>query len=79
MTPADVIVHPATWAPLTAFAAALLAIWWLARSTLATLVLDHPNPRSLHEAPIPRTGGLGLHAGAQLALGIMAPNLPAAL
>jgi len=79
MTPADVIVHPATWAPLTAFAAALLAIWWLARSRLSTLVLDHPNPRSLHEAPIPRTGGLGLHAGAQLALGIMAPNLPAAL
>jgi len=79
MTPSDVIVHPATWAPLTAFAAALLAIWWLARSRLSTLVLDHPNPRSLHEAPIPRTGGLGLHAGAQLALGIMAPNLPAAL
>ena len=79
MTPADVIVHPATWAPLTAFAAALFAIGWLARGRLSTLVLDHPNPRSLHEAPMPRTGGLGLHAGAQLALGIIAPNLPAAL
>jgi len=79
MTPTDVIVHPATWAPLTAFAAALFAIGWLARGRLSTLVLDHPNPRSLHEAPIPRTGGLGLHAGAQLALGIIAPNLPVAL
>ncbi|MGH8661523.1 MAG: MraY family glycosyltransferase [Burkholderiales bacterium] len=77
--PADVIAHPASWAPLTAFAAALFAVWWLARGRQSTLVLDHPNPRSLHEAPIPRTGGLGLHAGAQLALAILAPNLPAAL
>ena len=76
---ADVIVQPALWAPLTAFAAALFAVWWLARGRLSTLVLDHPNRRSLHEAPIPRTGGLGLHAGAQLALAVIAPNLPAAL
>ena len=78
-TSADVIVHPASWAPLTAFAAALFVVWWLARGRLSTLVLDHPNPRSLHEAPIPRTGGLGLHAGAQLALALIAPNLPPAL
>jgi UDP-N-acetylmuramyl pentapeptide phosphotransferase/UDP-N-acetylglucosamine-1-phosphate transferase len=76
---ADVIVHPAAWAPLTAFAAALFAIWWLARGRLSTLVLDHPNPRSLHDSPLPRTGGLGLHGGAQIALAIVAPNLPAAL
>jgi len=67
------------WAPLTAFAAALFAVWWLARGTLSTLALDRPNPRSLHETPVPRTGGLGLHAGAQLALGVIAPDLPAAL
>ena len=79
MTPTDVIVHPAAWAPLTAFAAALFAVGWLAQGRLSGLVLDHPNPRSLHDAPIPRTGGLGLHAGAQLALGVIAPNLPAAL
>jgi UDP-N-acetylmuramyl pentapeptide phosphotransferase/UDP-N-acetylglucosamine-1-phosphate transferase len=76
---ANVIVQPAAWAPLTAFAATLFIVWWLARSRFATLVLDHPNPRSLHEAPIPRTGGLGLHAGAQLGLAAIAPNLPAAL
>jgi len=75
---ADVSVHPASWAPLTAFAAALFAIWWLAKGRLSTAILDHPNPRSLHEAPIPRTGGLGLHAGALLAVGIIAPNLPVA-
>ena len=79
MTQADVIVDPAVWAPLTAFAAALFAVWWLARGRLSALVLDLPNPRSLHESPIPRTGGLGLHAGAQLALAVIAPNLPAAL
>jgi UDP-N-acetylmuramyl pentapeptide phosphotransferase/UDP-N-acetylglucosamine-1-phosphate transferase len=73
------MVHSASWAPLTAFAAALYAVWWLARGRLSALVLDHPNPRSLHEAPIPRTGGLGLHAGAQLGLALIAPNLPASL
>jgi UDP-GlcNAc:undecaprenyl-phosphate/decaprenyl-phosphate GlcNAc-1-phosphate transferase len=72
-------VQPAEWAPLTAFAAALFAIGWLARGRFSSLVLDHPNPRSLHEAPIPRTGGLGLHAGAALAIGIIAPGLPTAL
>lgn len=69
----------ALWAPLTAFTAAFAVIWWLLRSRLSFIALDRPNPRSLHEAPIPRTGGLGLHAGAQLALGVIAPNLPAAL
>jgi UDP-GlcNAc:undecaprenyl-phosphate/decaprenyl-phosphate GlcNAc-1-phosphate transferase len=72
-------VQPAAWAPLTAFAAALFTIGWLARGRLAARLLDHPNPRSLHEAPIPRSGGLGLHAGAALAIGIIAPGLPAAL
>jgi UDP-N-acetylmuramyl pentapeptide phosphotransferase/UDP-N-acetylglucosamine-1-phosphate transferase len=66
-------------APLTAFAGALLMIWWLARSRLSALILDHPNPRSLHEAPVPRTGGLGLHAGFLIAAGIIAPALPLAM
>ena len=72
-------MQPAAWAPLTAFAAALFTIGWLARGRLAASLLDHPNPRSLHEAPIPRSGGLGLHAGAALAIGIIVPGLPAAL
>lgn len=73
------MVQPASWAPLTAFAAALFAVWWLASSRLSTLILDRPTDRSLHDAPVPRTGGLGLHAGALLATGIIAPDLPAAL
>lgn len=66
-------------APLTAFAGALLIVWWLAGSRLSALILDHPNPRSLHEAPVPRTGGLGLHAGFLIAAGIIAPALPFAM
>lgn len=38
----------------------LVLVWLLARSRFA---LDNPNNRSLHKSPIPRTGGLGLHAG----------------
>jgi UDP-N-acetylmuramyl pentapeptide phosphotransferase/UDP-N-acetylglucosamine-1-phosphate transferase len=71
-------VQPATWAPLTAFAAALLTVWWLTRGRLQRLILDHPNPRSLHDAPVPRTGGLGVHAGALLAAAVIAPALPPA-
>ena len=67
------------WAPLTAFTAAFVVIWWLLHSRLSYIALDRPNTRSLHEAPIPRTGGLGLHAGALLAIGIIAPRLPTAL
>jgi UDP-N-acetylmuramyl pentapeptide phosphotransferase/UDP-N-acetylglucosamine-1-phosphate transferase len=75
----DVIVQSASWAPLTAFAAALFTVWWLAKGRLSTLILDHPNPRSLHDSPIPRTGGLGLHGGILVAIGVIAPGLPAAL
>lgn len=71
-------MQPATWAPLTAFAAALLTVWWLTRGRLQRLILDHPNPRSLHDAPVPRTGGLGVHAGTLLAAAVIAPALPAA-
>ncbi len=71
-------MQPATWAPLTAFAAALLTVWWLTRGRLQRLILDHPNPRSLHDAPVPRTGGLGVHAGALLAAAVVAPSLPLA-
>ena len=71
-------MQPATWAPLTAFAAALLTVWWLTRGRLQRLILDHPNPRSLHDAPVPRTGGLGVHAGALLAAPVIAPALPPA-
>jgi UDP-GlcNAc:undecaprenyl-phosphate/decaprenyl-phosphate GlcNAc-1-phosphate transferase len=34
----------------------------------ARIALDRPNARSLHERPVPRTGGIALLAGASLAL-----------
>ena len=41
--------------------------WWLtgqlARERFVPAVLDHPNERSLHERPTPRTGGIGILSG----------------
>jgi UDP-N-acetylmuramyl pentapeptide phosphotransferase/UDP-N-acetylglucosamine-1-phosphate transferase len=37
---------------------------WLLAETMADAVLDHPNQRSLHTHPTPRTGGLALMTGA---------------
>lgn len=66
----------AIWAPLTAFTATLVTVWWLARSPVARIALDHPTPRSLHQRPVPRTGGIGVHLGIVLAWGVAAPRLP---
>lgn len=72
-------MQPVLWAPLTAFVVALAAIAWLAKSRISTLALDRPNQRSLHQTPVPRTGGIGLHAGILCAWVIAAPNLPLTL
>ena len=69
-------MHYAAWAPLTAFTATLVTVWWLIRSRFSTLALDHPHQRSLHGAPVPRTGGLGVHLGILLAWPLAAPALP---
>lgn len=54
---------PAVFIALIAFAVAVLAVGWLARSRAARIALDEPNARSLHTVPVPRTGGIGLLAG----------------
>src|SRR5580698_5987432 len=69
----------ATWAPLTAFTATLVIVWWLTRIRFFGLALDHPNQRSLHATPVPRSGGIGIHAGIVLAWAVIAPDLPIAL
>ncbi len=52
------------WIPLVvACVTAWAAMTVLLRGSLLRSVVDHPNERSLHSAPIPRTGGLGLMAG----------------
>ncbi len=61
---------------LIAFLVAASAVAWLARSRAAQLALDEPNARSLHTAPIPRTGGLGLLLGIAAAWVVIAPRLP---
>lgn len=61
---------------LIAFLVAASAVAWLARGRAAQLALDEPNARSLHTAPIPRSGGLGLLLGIAGAWIIIAPKLP---
>ena len=50
-----------------AFALSASATAWLARRSHAGL-LDHPNERSLHHTPVPRSGGLGVLLGLTLPL-----------
>jgi UDP-N-acetylmuramyl pentapeptide phosphotransferase/UDP-N-acetylglucosamine-1-phosphate transferase len=57
-------VWPAIAVSVTSFSVAALAVGWLARSHAARIALDKPNARSLHTVPVPRTGGIGLLAGA---------------
>ena len=52
-------------APLViAFILAVVGVRLLITDPLARLVLDLPNERSLHDRPIPRTGGIGLMVAA---------------
>jgi len=69
-------VLSAYWAPLTAFTATLLTLWWLIVSPRAPRALDRPNDRSLHSNPIPRSGGLGIGAGIALAWLILGLSVP---
>ena len=50
-------------APGLAFAVALAGAGWLARPNARWRLLDHPNARSLHQHPIPRTGGWAVLGG----------------
>jgi UDP-GlcNAc:undecaprenyl-phosphate GlcNAc-1-phosphate transferase len=52
---------------LVAFLAAGILVRLLSSPALARWALDVPNERSLHGAPTPRTGGLGLFLGAAIA------------
>lgn len=54
-------------AAFIAFAVAFVAVRVLASGKLGPRTLDVPNERSLHRVPVPRTGGLGVLAGAAAA------------
>lgn len=61
-------------AALIAFAATLIMVRALCGNRLRGAVVDIPNSRSLHAAPTPRTGGIGMMLGAALAWLLMAPG-----
>jgi len=48
---------------LAAFLVALLCLLLLLTDAGRRLALDHPNERSLHEGPVPRSGGIAIIAG----------------
>ena len=62
-------------APLFSFAVTFALIWWLIRGNTLK-VLDHPNPRSLHTKPVPRTGGIGLMLGVLASWALLPTTLP---
>lgn len=59
-------------APAVSFAVAWVAVLWLLRS-FSDRILDHPNERSLHQRPVPRTGGLGVTAGIAVSAPLASP------
>lgn len=66
-------------APLAAFFVALVAARLLLTPAGRRLALDTPNERSLHDAPVPRTGGIALAAGVAVACALAWPGLPVML
>lgn len=57
-----VVAFVVTWASITALLRAF-----------ADRILDHPNERSLHQRPVPRTGGLGVAAGIAVSGPLVSP------
>ncbi len=76
-------------APLAAFGVTFVLLRVLLAPGMRSRFLDHPNQRSLHRSPVPRTGGIALvpglaagillsgssHLALALALGLMALSL----
>jgi UDP-N-acetylmuramyl pentapeptide phosphotransferase/UDP-N-acetylglucosamine-1-phosphate transferase len=62
-------------APLAAFAVSLVCLCLLLLPRGRQLMLDRPNARSLHQRPVPRSGGIAIAAGtaAGIALSPAAP------
>lgn len=63
-------------APALALAGALSIAGWLTQTTRWRL-LDHPNARSLHQRPLPRTGGWAVLGGLVISGVLLAAFLPA--
>jgi UDP-N-acetylmuramyl pentapeptide phosphotransferase/UDP-N-acetylglucosamine-1-phosphate transferase len=63
-------------APFLAWAAALAGAGWLAQPNARWRLLDQPNARSLHQHPIPRTGGWAVLGGLVIGAAGLAVFLP---
>jgi UDP-GlcNAc:undecaprenyl-phosphate/decaprenyl-phosphate GlcNAc-1-phosphate transferase len=62
-------------APIAAFAVALLAAWLLQTPAGRRIAVDLPNERSLHDRPVPRTGGIAIVAGVAAGCAVQWPGL----
>ncbi|MGD2020970.1 MAG: glycosyltransferase family 4 protein [Thiohalocapsa sp.] len=63
-------------APVLSFGVAFAVVRLLRQGRISFLrILDHPNARSLHQAPVPRTGGVGLLLAVIAGLGLALPWL----
>jgi len=71
-------VRYANFLPLLAFAITAITVWWLARHGAARFAIDRPNERSLHDKPVPRTGGVGVHSSILLLCPFVTDGIPAA-
>jgi UDP-GlcNAc:undecaprenyl-phosphate GlcNAc-1-phosphate transferase len=67
------------WGPLVSFAVALTVTGCLTFTRLARIALDSPNNRSLHVAPIPRLGGIGVLSGITAGCAASHAQIPAEL
>ena len=50
-------------AGVAAFVASAAVVGWLSSRGTGRWLVDHPNPRSLHDRPVSRAGGIGILAG----------------
>lgn len=66
---------PLVTAPLFSFVVTFALIWWLIKGNTLK-ILDHPNSRSLHTKPVPRTGGVGLMLGILVSWTLLPTVLP---
>lgn len=66
---------------LLVFAVSCLLSWWFASARSPFQIHDRPNERSLHEHPVPRTGGMAILAGIAFGWGWLAfsHGLPATI
>lgn len=67
------VSHYVYGVPVASFAVTWMAVRLLLRR-FSDRVLDHPNERSLHQRPVPRTGGIGVAAGVAVSVSLVSPT-----